>query len=171
MIRNLILAPALAALALAAAAQAQTAPAPQGAPAQRSEVSPNGRIAMHVGALVLEDLKQFIPDDTRRGGIYMRMLLLAKQEAIGASCAAYTLDQKRMAATMIRTMRPISEGVSKDVGNANLARALRQYHTLLGGELAQYAYDPSGYCGSARQVFDDLGAYPAEQSVLVLKPA
>jgi len=168
MLRHRVLAPVLAALALATAGQAQTASSP---PAARSEVSPNGRIAMHVGALVMEDLRQFIPDEATRGAIYMRMLLLAKQEAIGASCAAYTLDQQRMTATMIRTMRPISEGVSKDVGTANLGRALRQYHTLLGGELAQFAYDPGGYCDHAGQVFEELGGFAEDRSILVLKRA
>lgn len=168
MLRTLALVPAALALALAAPASAQNADGP---PAPRGAVGPNGRIAMHVGALVLEDLKQFVPDEAKRGAIYMRMILLAKQEAIGASCAAYALDQQRMAATMMRTMRPLSDGVSKDVGTANLARALRQYHTLLGGELAQFAYDPTGYCTNAQEVFDELGAYSGEQSILVLKRA
>lgn len=168
MLRTCILAPAIAALALAAPAAAQTASGP---PAARSEVAPNGRIAMHISAMVLEDLKQFIPDETKRGAVFMRMVLIAKQEAIGASCAAYTVDQKRMAAVMMRTMRPISEGVSKDVGTANLNRALRQYHTLLGGELAQFAYDPTSYCASAKDLVAELGTYPEAQSPLVLKPA
>lgn len=165
-----VLAPAVAALAMALAlpAAAQTSGGP---PAARSEVPPNGRIAMHVSAMVLEDLKQFIPDETRRGAVFMRMVLIAKQEAIGASCASYRLDQKRMATVMMRTMRPISEGASKDVATANLNRALRQYHTLLGGELAQFAHDPNAYCARAGELVSELSAYPEAQSPLVLQPA
>lgn len=167
MLRNSRLAPVLAALALAFPAAAQTTSGP---PAVRGDVSPNGRIAMHVNALVLEDLKQFIPDEAKRSGVFMRMVLTAKQEAIGASCAGYAIDQKRLAAVMMRTMRPISEGVSKDVSTANLNRALRQYHTLLGGELAQFAYDPNAYCAHAKTVLTELSEYPEAQSPLVLKP-
>lgn len=168
MLGTRVLAPVLAALALAVPAAAQTASGP---PAARSDVPPNGRIAMHVSALVLEDLKQFIPDETRRSAVFMRMVLVAKQEAIGASCVAYAVDQKRLTAVMMRTMRPISEGASKDVAAANQGRALRQYHTLLGGELAQFAYDPTGYCARAGDLVAELGTYPEAQSPLVLKPA
>ncbi len=168
MLRTFLLAPAFAALVLACPAAAQTA---SGAPAARSEVPPNGRIAMHVSAMVLEDLKQFIPDETKRSGVFMRMVLIAKQEAIGASCAAYAVDQKRLTAVMMRAMRPISQGAAKDVATANQGRALRQYHTLLGGELAQFAYDPSAYCARAKELVAELGTYPEAQSPLVLKPA
>lgn len=168
MLRTSFIAAVLAAAALALPAAAQTTGGP---PAARSDVSPNGRIAMHVNAMVLEDLKQFIPDEAKRSGVFMRMVLIAKQEAIGASCAAYTIDQQRMAAVMMRTMRPISEGASKDVSTANLNRALRQYHTLLGGELAQFAYEPTSYCARAKDLVADLGEYPEAQSPLVLRPA
>ncbi|MFN3989189.1 MAG: hypothetical protein ACK4IS_02900 [Erythrobacter sp.] len=170
MLRTALFAPAVAlvGLMLAAPLAAQTASGP---PAARGEVNPNGRIAMHVSALVMEDLKQFITDETKRSSIFMRMVLVAKQEAIGSSCAAYVVDQKRLTAVMMRAMRPLSEGVSKDVATTNLNRALRQYHTLLGGELAQFAYDPDGYCNRAKQLVTDLGEYPEAQSPLVLQPA
>jgi len=170
MLRTSFFAPALAlaGLVLAAPLAAQTASGP---PASRSEVNSNGRIAMHVSALVMEDLKQFIPDEAKRSGVFMRMVLVAKQEAIGSSCAAYVVDQKRLTAVMMRAMRPISQGASKDVATANLNRALRQYHTLLGGELAQFAHDPGGFCTRARQLVAELGEYPEAQSPLVLKPA
>lgn len=167
-----ILASALASVlvmgGLMTSAAAQTA---NGKPAARSDISPNGRMAMHVNGIVLEDIKQFIPDDAARSGIFMRMVLLAKQEAIGASCADYTVDQKRLTAVMMRTMRPISDNAAKDVATANLGRALRQYHTLLGSELAQFAYDPSAFCANAKTVVAELGTDPEPQSVLVLKPA
>ncbi|MCU0946963.1 MAG: hypothetical protein MUF47_01745 [Porphyrobacter sp.] len=171
MLRNPFLAPALALAAVLAAVSQASAQPVSGPPAARSELNASGRIAAHVSALVLEDLKQFMPDETRRNSVFLRMVLLAKQEAIGASCAAYVVDSKRLAAVLMRTMRPVSEGAAKDVATANQARALRQYHTLLGGELAQFAADPVAYCASGKELVADLSAYPDAQSPLVLKPA
>ena len=63
MLRNFAIAPVITALALAAGVAPAAAQTTNGPPAARSQVPPNGRIAMHVSALVMEDLKQFIPDD------------------------------------------------------------------------------------------------------------
>lgn len=170
MLRTLFPASLLAALILAAPAQAQPGAAPQGsAPIARTEVAANGRVTMHVNGVVLADLAQFVPDEAKRATLALRLVLLAKQEAIGTSCAAFAIDQPRLAATMMRTMQPLSDGVSKDRADAHLNRALRQYHTLLGSELAQYSYDPSAYCAYAPQAYDDLASDPADQSLLVLK--
>ena len=171
MLRTRFLAPALGIAATLTAVSPAAAQTVNGPPAARSELGPSGRIAAHVSALVLEDLKQFMPDDTRRASVFLRMVLLAKQEAIGASCAAYVVDSKRLAAVLMATMRPVSDGLAKDVATANQARALRQYHTLLGGELAQFAADPGAYCASGKELVADLAAYPDAQSPLVLKPA
>lgn len=175
MFRNFNLIPALGALALAVAgtttAQAQGAPSESSKPVARADVPVSARMGMHVSALVLEDLKQYVTDDQKLGQMFLRMVILAKQEAIGASCAAYELDKQRMVALMMRTMRPLSEGVEKDVATSHLQRALRQYNTLLGGELAVFAYDPASYCEAGKTLFAELGEYPEAESILALKPA
>lgn len=174
MFRKITFLPTLGALVLATSG---TAPllaqpaAPEGSkPVARADVPVSARMGMHVGALVMEDLRQFVTDDKTLGSLYLRMLILAKQEAIGASCAAYELDQKRMVAMMMRTMRPLSEGVEPDVATSHLQRALRQYNTLLGGELAVFAYDPGAYCDAGKTLFKELGEYSEADSMLVLKP-
>lgn len=172
MFRKLNLIPALCALAFAGALQAQTATPSEGnRPVARSEVPVQARMSMHVGALVLEDLKQFVTDDEALGKMFLRMVILSKQEAIGIICAAYDLDQKRMVTLMFRTMRPLSEGVEKDLATSHLQRALRQYNTLLGSELAQFAYEPTGYCDAAKDLYTDLGEYSDADTMLALKPA
>jgi len=169
MLRKLHLIPALCALVLAAATQAQTT-VPEGSkPVPRADVPVQARMSMHVGALVLEDLKQYVTDDEKLGALYLRMLLLAKQEAIAASCAGYDLDKDRRVTLMLRTMRPLAEGMENGVASANLQRGLRQYNTLLGGELAQFAYEPTGYCNAAEDLVKELGEYPEAESMLVLK--
>ncbi len=175
MFRNFRMIPALGALALAVAgtapAVAQTAPPEGSKPVARADVPVSARMGMHVSALVLEDLKQYVTDDEKLGAMFLRMVILAKQEAIGASCAAYELDKDRMAVLILRTMQPLSEGVEKDVAISHLQRALRQYNTLLGGELAVFAYDPAGYCAAGKTLFAELGEYPEADSMLALKPA
>lgn len=80
-------------------------------------------MGMHVSALVLEDLRQYVTDDEKLGAMFLRMVILAKQEAIGARCAAYELDKDRMAVLILRTMKPLSDGVEKDVAISHLLRA------------------------------------------------
>lgn len=174
MFSKLYLIPALCAVALAFAgatpAQAQTATPQANTPVARKDVPVSARMSMKVGALVMEDLRQFVTDDKTLGFIYLRMVLLAKQEAIGVSCAAYELDQKRMVAAMFRTMGPLTQGVEKDVAQGNLQRALRQYNTLLGGEIAVFAYDPAAYCEAGKALFKDLSEDKEAESMFVLRP-
>lgn len=170
MLRKLISSTIFAAFALSAGSQAlATTPTVDNKPAIRGEVPANGRASMHVHAIVLEDLKQFVTDQKVAGPLFLRMVLLSKQEAIGASCDAYSLDQKLMTGAMMRTVMPMLSGLEKDVATSNLNRTLRQYNTLLGGELAQFGYDPTGYCASGKELFDQLATYPAQDSMLVLK--
>lgn len=174
MFRKLILIPAFAALTLASGAQAQTqAPASSQTitKVERKDVPVQARMSMHVNALVLEDLKQFVTDDEKVGALFLRMVLLSKQEAIAISCDDYNLDKQRMVALMLRTIGPINDGVDTDTASSNLNRALRQYNTMLGGELAQFAYDPTGYCTAATVLYKDLAEYPPEQSMLAITPA
>lgn len=171
MLRKFLVAAALGTAALASGALAQANARPEGSkPVARSEVSPQARAAMHVNARVLEDLKQFVPDEETRAKMLLRMVILAKQESIAASCAGYDLDQQRMFTLMFRTTMPLlDEKIAKDVRTANLNRALRQYNTLLGGELAQFSFDPKGYCDYAKTVVEDLSGYSEAETMLVLK--
>ena len=172
MLRNPFLITAACALTLSAAAQAQNAATSVPTqPVARAEVPVQARMHMHVSAMVLEDLKQFVTDDGALGPMFLRMVILSKQEAIGKSCAAYDLDERRMVGLMLRTLAPLIEGAEKDVASSNLQRALRQYNTLLGSELAQFAYEPTGYCDAAEDLVKDLSEYSEADSVLALKPA
>lgn len=83
-------------------------------PVIRSKLPVQARMHMHVGVLVPEDLRQFVTDDEILGKMFLHMVILAKQEAIGTSCAAYDLHQKRMVALMFRTLQPLSEGVDNE---------------------------------------------------------
>jgi hypothetical protein len=171
MLRNILIASAGAALALASAAAAQTASRPEGSkPVPRSEVNVQARMSMHVNGLVVEELKALVPDEKTRAQMVLRMMLVAKQEAIGHSCASYEVDQRRMANVMLRTVRPATEpasDASKKV--ANLNEVLRKYNILLGAELSQFGYDPSGYCDYAKTLVKDLEEYSESDTILVLK--
>ncbi|MFN3863864.1 MAG: hypothetical protein ACK4RT_06225 [Erythrobacter sp.] len=175
MFRTFKLTPTLGALALfffgTNPALAQSAPAGANQPVARTDVPVTARMGIHVSALVLEDLKQFVTDDEKLAAMFLRMAILAKQEAIGVNCAAYEIDKERMVALMMQTMRPLSEGVEKDVATAHLTRALRQYNTLLGGELAVFADDRAGYCAAGKTLFAELGENSEADSMLALKPA
>ncbi|MEQ5787519.1 hypothetical protein J3454_06395 [Erythrobacter sp. NFXS35] len=172
MFRKLNLIPALCAFALAGTLQAQTTTIPEGSkPVARADVPVSARMGMHVSAMVLEEIKKFVPDDDKRGALFLRMSILAKQEAAAASCAAFELDQPRMVSVMMRTLRVLSDGTQSDLATAHLNRALRHYNTLLGGELAQFAYEPTSYCNAAGDFYNDLSEYPTEDSMLVLKLA
>ena len=59
------------------------------------------------GALVIADMRQFVTDDKTFGFLYLRMLILAQQEASEESCADYELDQKQMLAMMMHTIRAL----------------------------------------------------------------
>ncbi len=173
MFRKISLIPALGALALAGAAQAQSFTPPSGStPVPRAEVPVQARMGMHVSALVLEDLRQIVPDQDKLQPLFLRLALLAKQEAIGHSCAAYTLDQRRMVSVMLRTTGTVigDQEMDKEAAQSTLNRVLRQYNTLLGGELAQFAYEPTGYCNAGKELYESLTSYAEADSPLVLKP-
>jgi hypothetical protein len=171
MLRKFIIAAALGMAAMATGALAQTTARPEGSkPVARAEVSPQARAAMHVSARVLEDLKQFVPDDDVRAKMLLRMVILAKQESIASSCAGYDLDQQRMFTMVYRTTMPLlGEKTPKDVRTANLNRALRQYNTLLGSELAQFSFNPKEYCDYAVTLMEDLSGYSEAETMLVMK--
>ncbi len=171
MLRKFLVSAALGTATIANSALAQTTARPEGGkPVARAEVSAQARAAMHVNARVLDDLKQFVPDEETRAKMLLRMVILAKQEAIATSCAGYGLDQQRMFTMMLRTTMPLlDEKTPKDVRTANLNRALRQYNTLLGGELAQFSFNPNEYCDYAKTLMDDLGGYSEADTILVLK--
>ena len=176
MFRKVTLIPALCALALSGAALGQpVTPPAESKPVARSEVPVQARMAMHVSALVAENLKPLVPDDRQRGVLFLRMLMLAKQEALAHSCEAFTLDQKRHADVMLRAAGEVfrAQGQDQDAqaAQAVLNRMLRDYNTLLGGELAQFAYDPEGYCKAGEDLYQALSEYAEENSPLALKLA
>ena len=165
MFRNIKFITAICAVALSGTALAQSNQVPPGSTSvARTEVPVQARMSMHVSALVLEDLRQIVPDEDKLGPMFLRMVLLSKQEAIGASCDAYTLDQKRMVAVMFRTIGELIKDQDtdkdKDAARDTLNRVLRQYSTLLGGELAQFGYDPTGFCESGKDLYKGLSEYP-----------
>lgn len=177
MFRKSDLVPVLGAIAFAigaaspAVALAQDAASGETKPVARADVPVTARMGMHVSALVLEDLRQFVTDEQKLGPMFLRLVLLAKQEAIGTNCTAFDLDKQQLLTLMKRTVQPLSEGVEKDVATSQLHRALRQYNTLLGGELAVFAYDPDGYCDAAAVLFKELGEDGGADSMLAIKPA
>ncbi|MFN3989940.1 MAG: hypothetical protein ACK4IS_06755 [Erythrobacter sp.] len=171
MLRKLLVAAALGTTAIATGALAQATLRPEGSkPVARAEVSAEARAAMHVNARVLEDLTQLVPDEETRAKMMLRMVILAKQEAIAGSCAGHDLDQQRMFTLMYRTTMPLLDHKTpKDARTANLDRALRQYNTLLGSELAQFSFNPREYCDYARTLMEDLSGYSEAETMLVLK--
>ena len=176
MFSKIALLPVLCGLALAGAAHAQSpASTADRKPVPRSEVPVQARMAMHVSALVSEDLKQLVPEDDKRGPLLLRMALVAKQEALSLSCDGYTLDQRRHADVILRATGEVvrDKGADKDAAAAQaiLNQVLRRYNTLLGGELAQFAYDPSGFCTAGKEVYESLLKNPEGESLLALKTA
>lgn len=63
------------------------------------------------------------------------------------------------------------EGMEAEAVQAKLNRVLRQYHTLLGGELAQFADDPTGYCNAGKEIYESLAKGTDAGSLLALKLA
>lgn len=176
MFSKIALVPALCGLALAGAVHAQSPAAPTDRkPVPRSEVPVQARMAMHVSALVSEDLKQLVPEDDKRGPLLLRLVLVAKQEALSHSCEGYTLDQRRHADVILRASGAVvrDKGADKDAAAAQaiLNQVIRRYNTLLGGELAQFAYDPSGFCTAGKELYESLLKSPERDSLLVLNPA
>lgn len=180
MFRNITMIPALAALAALAAPAAALAQESAASPStlpegstlvERSEVRVQARMAMHVTAHALEDLKQYVEGDEAVGRMFLRMVLLAKQESTALSCAAYELDEKAMVSAMLRTLAPLANDGENNVFTTPLNRALRQYNTILGGELAQFAYDPDVYCNYGQQMIDELDDTAPEEGILVLRMA
>lgn len=178
MFRKLSLVPALMALGLACPAAAQTAepapaatPAPAGTPVSSSEAPVQIRMSVHVNGHVLEDLRTVITDDKTLGPLLLRMVLISKQEAVGASCPDYSVDRKRMVSVMLGTIAPATEGLDPDRTQTTMNQILRHYHTMLGGALAQYAYDPDGFCAAGKDLYDRLVEDADGDKVLVLMPA
>jgi hypothetical protein len=177
MLRNHTLIPALIALGLAGAAtaaQSPEPPAPATPPAKlvnRAEAAPQTRMSVHVNGIVLEELRSLVPDEAKLGPLFLRMVLVAKQEAIGASCDAYTVDQKRMVAVMLGTIAPAVEGLDKDKTQSTINALVRQYHTMLGGELAAAGFDQAGYCTAGKELFDQISGNVEKDKILVLMPA
>lgn len=175
MFRKLTLIPALVALGFALPVAAQSADpasaAPQGKPISREDAAMQTRMSVHVNGTVLADLKPMVADEQKLGALFLRMVLLSKQEAVGASCAAYSLDKQRMVAAMLGTIVPVTEGLEKDQAQATINQVLRHYHTMLGGQLAQYAYNPDSFCGAGKDLYDSLVANGDGDKILVLTPA
>jgi hypothetical protein len=173
--RTLTLIPALVALVLACPVAAQSAEAPANASAtrkiSRAETTLSTRIAVAVNGHVLEDLKPVITDQAKLGPLFMRMVLVAKQEAVGANCAAYSVDRKQQVATMLGSIAPALEGLEQDKAQSTINQVLRHYHTMLGGALAQHAADPDGFCAAGKDLYERLSADADGDKVLILTPA
>jgi hypothetical protein len=171
--RKLTLIPALVALGLAcpAIAQPADAPAPAGKKISRAETTLSTRIAVAVNGHVLEDLKPVITDEAKLGPLFLRMVLVAKQEAVGASCVDYSVDKKRQVAVMLGSLAPALEGLEKDKAQPVVNQILRHYHTMLGGALAQHAADPDGFCAAGKDLYERLSADADGDKVLILTPA
>ena len=103
---------------------------------------------------LLEELKQYVTDDEKLGALLPAdAVSWPSQEAIAASSASYDLDKDRRVTLMATApCARLAEGMGKWRGEREPpARACgSQYNTLLGGELAQFAYEPTGYCKRSR---------------------
>ena len=128
------------------------------------------RMSMHVNSHALEHMQTAIADELALP-LFLRFILIAKQESTAISCAAWQLDNDRMVPIVFKAIAPLTVGSKKGKPNPRIDAAMRAYHMILGGELAQFASNPTGYCDYAKELAADLGQYKPEESVLVIKPA
>lgn len=179
MYRTLIVIPALVALALACPAAAQTAAPPADGAAGtpnvkkigRNDVSVSTRIGVEVNGHALEALRPVVTDESKLGPLFLRMVLIARQEAVGARCAAYSVDPKRQVAVMLGAIAPAVEGLEMDAAQTTTSQILRHYHTMLGGAIAQYAVDPDGFCAAGEELYKRLSGEAESEQTLILTPA
>lgn len=158
-------------IGLGAAAQAQNADPAGSKLVARNEVPVNGRMAMHVHSYALKELETVVTDRDVVQPMFLRLILIAKQEATAISCEGFEKDDKRMLPAMWRTLQPVIQGAEPGVPNARLNTALRAYNIMMGGELAIFAQDPDGYCDYGKKVVDEIGMSEDEKSLLVITQA
>lgn len=168
MLRQFLVLAATCAIGLGGAAQAQQAAADSGAMVRRSDVPVSARMGMHVHSYAMKELEAAVPERDIMQPLFLRLILLAKQEATAISCEGFEKDGKRMIPVMFRTLQPILQGAEPGKPNPKVEAALRAYHTMMGGELAIFAQDPDGFCEYSQQMVEELGKSEDEKSLLVI---
>jgi hypothetical protein len=149
---------AVAVLPLAGAAQNQPVP--------RGDVKPLNRMAMHVHAVVAPELARLLP-----AADVLKLVIVAEQAGIAASCAAYDLDAERFGTVMNRLLAPVQALVAEGQQNLPLDVVMGGFATIKGGALARAGYDMATFCAEAEGLMQELLEHSAEtpdESILVL---
>lgn len=165
-IRTLLLYP-LCGLAMAGAALAE-----EGDSVDRASLSPQDRMSMDVGSYVFSTyLSGLIQDEFEAARLLLRLMMLAKQNALAATCEGFELDSARYTAVLNDIMAPFQGLV--DEGNNNLVvdRVMFGYGALFGGQLALASNDPDGFCAYGTELRKEFAEQDSEGNFLVLAPA
>lgn len=136
----------VASMALGAPSFAQS-----GDPIAKSDVPPGKRIAMEVFTYAFEIMGDLIEPNMK-----LRMLFVAKQKAAAMTCDGFEVDDARMTTVMNTALAKLAALTEEGQNNLPLDVAMHAYGVMLGGELAQAAYDRAAYCAFAQELREEF---------------
>ncbi|MFN4239610.1 MAG: hypothetical protein ACK4E5_03095 [Erythrobacter cryptus] len=171
MLRKIFLLTAACTLLFGQNVAAQNAAGQTATLVRRSETPVSARMGMHVHSYALKELEAAVPARDVMQPLFLRLVLLAKQEATAISCEGFEKDRDLMIRAMFRTLKPVLEGAEAGKPNSQADAVMRAYHIMMGGELAIFAQDPDGFCEYSQKLVEELGKSEDEKSLLVITQA